>query len=71
MASSDLIDMNGTIIKVVKGGVFIVETDNKTEVTCKPNNLLRIHEIKLVCGDKVGIQVSPYDLTKGRILKRL
>lgn len=71
MASDDLIEMEGTIVETFRGGTFKVLTEKETEVTCKPSGKMRVHRIQLVAGDRVLIQVTPYDLTKGRIVRRL
>jgi translation initiation factor IF-1 len=71
MASDDLIEMEGSIVDTFRGGMFKVITDNEVVVMCRPSGKMRVNRINLVHGDKVLIQVSPYDLTKGRIVRRL
>lgn len=71
MASDDLIEMEGEVLDAFRGGTFKVLSDNDTIVMCKPSGKMRVNRINLVTGDRVIIQVSPYDLTKGRITRRL
>lgn len=71
MASSDLIEMEGEVIDTLRGGVFLVETKAGSVVQCKPSGKMRLNKINIVLGDRVLIQVSPYDLTVGRIVRRL
>lgn len=71
MASSDLVEMEGEVTDTFRGGTFKVLTDTGTEVTCKPSGKMRVNKINIVLGDRVLIQVSPYDLTVGRIIRRL
>lgn len=71
MASDDLIEMEGEIVDTFRGGVFLVLTEMGNEVSCKPAGKLRVHKINLVVGDQVIIQVSPYDQSVGRIVRRL
>lgn len=73
MATSDLIELEG-IVKRQERDVFLVECkidDTKTlEVRAKISGKLRINLIKILEGDSVKVQVSPYDLTQGRIVYR-
>lgn len=71
MASNDLIEMEGEIIDTFRGGVFLVKTDQGQEVNCKPSGKMRQNKINLIMGDRVIIQVSPYDLSVGRVVRRL
>ena len=71
MASSDLIDMEGEVIDTFRGGTFLVLTEQNQEVQCKPSGKMRMNKINIIVGDRVLIQVSPYDLSVGRIVRRL
>lgn len=71
MANSDLIEMEGEVVDTLRGGVFIVETEAGSFVSCKPSGRMRLNKINIVLGDRVLIQVSPYDLSQGRIVRRL
>jgi translation initiation factor IF-1 len=71
MSKSDLIEMEGAISEVLPGNMFRVTLDNGHIITCYTNGRLRQNKIKIILGDKVRIEMSPYDLTKGRITYRL
>lgn len=62
--------MKGVILEIMKGDNFKVKTESH-EVICKPSGKIRKHHINLIPGDKVDIEVSPYDLNKGRIVYRI
>ena len=70
MASDDLIEIEGKVKEVYPGGTFIVETDAGTDVQAHLAGKLRKYRIRVVLGDRVTVAVSPYDLTKGRIVFR-
>ncbi|MCL5674724.1 MAG: translation initiation factor IF-1 [Candidatus Omnitrophica bacterium] len=61
----------GTITKALPGTNFIVELENKMVVTAHLSGKMRLHYIKIIPGDRVTVEISRYDLTKGRIIKRL
>lgn len=70
MASDDLIEMEGVISEVYPSGNFEVETEQGLKVKAHLAGKLRRFRIRVVLGDKVTVAVSPYDLTKGRIVFR-
>lgn len=70
MASEDLIEIEGVIKEVFPGGNFLVETEAGTEVHAHLAGKLRRFHIRVVLGDRVTVAVSPYDLSKGRIVFR-
>lgn len=70
MASEDLIEIDGEVVEVYPGGTFLVRTEAGTEVQAHLAGKLRRFRIRVVLGDKVTVAVSPYDLTKGRIVFR-
>jgi translation initiation factor IF-1 len=70
VASGDLIEMEGTVTQVFQGGNFEVETEEGLKVHAHLAGKLRRFRIRVVLGDKVRVEVSPYDLTKGRIIFR-
>jgi len=70
LASDDLIEIEGKVKEVYPGGTFIVETDAGTDVQAHLAGKLRKYRIRVVLGDRVTVAVSPYDLTKGRIVFR-
>lgn len=72
MAKSDLLELTGEIQEVLPGSMFRVKVDNMPNVlTCYTGGKLKQHKIKIIMGDRVKIEVSPYDLTKGRVTYRL
>lgn len=71
MSKSDLLEMEGAISEVLPGSMFRVTLDNGHVITCYTNGRLRQNKIKIIMGDKVRIEMSPYDLSKGRITYRL
>lgn len=70
MASDDLIEIEGTVIEVFPSGLFLIKTDAGSMVTAHLGGKLRKFKIRVVLGDRVNVQITPYDLTKGRISYR-
>lgn len=70
MASDDLIELEGVIKEVYPGGAFLVNTDTGAAVHAHLAGKLRRYRIRVVLGDRVTVAVSPYDLTRGRIVFR-
>ncbi len=70
MASDDLIEIEGVIKEVYPGGNFLVRTEAGTDVHAHLAGKLRRFHIRVVLGDKVTVAVSPYDLSKGRLIFR-
>jgi len=68
----ELVEFEGTVTELLRGGMFRVEiAESKHEVIAQINGKMRMYKIKVLMGDAVKLEVSPYDLTKGRITKRL
>ena len=67
MAKEELIDMLGTISQVLPDTRFLVTLENGIEVTAYLSGKMRKHRIRILEGDKVTLEMSPYDLTKRRI----
>lgn len=65
------IPYEGTVIDALSNANFKVQLDNGIEIICHLSGKMRMNYIKVIPGDRVGIEMSPYDLTKGRIYKRL
>ena len=65
------LEMEGSIIDVLPNQTFKVELENQHVVVCYTSGRLRQHRIRLVLGDAVKIEMTPYDTTKGRITYRL
>ena len=70
MAKTDTIEVQGKVIEVKPGGIFKVELENKHVVLAHISGKLRMNFIRILPGDKVTIELSPYDLSKGRIIWR-
>ena len=67
MAKEELIDMQGTVNQVLPDTRFLVTLENGHEITAYLSGKMRKHRIRILAGDKVTLEMSPYDLTKGRI----
>lgn len=70
MAKGDVIEMEGTIIDALPNAHFKVKLENDFEIIAHISGKLRMNFIKILPGDKVTVEMSPYDLTKGRITWR-
>ena len=70
MSKSDLIEVEGTVLKSLPNAVFEVELPNGHKITAHVSGKMRMNYIRIYPGDKVTIELSPYDLTKGRITWR-
>lgn len=70
MAKEDMIEVEGTVIEALPNAMFQVELANGHKVLAHISGKLRMNFIKILPGDKVTLEMSPYDLTKGRITWR-
>ena len=70
MAKQEPLEQEGTIIESLSNAMFRVELENGHVVTAHISGKMRLHYIKLLPGDKVKLEMSPYDLTKARITYR-
>ena len=70
MAKQAAIEQDGTIVEALSNAMFRVELDNGHVVIAHISGKMRMHYIKLLPGDKVKLEMSPYDLSKGRITYR-
>jgi translation initiation factor IF-1 len=70
MAKQPSIEQDGTIIEALSNAMFRVELENGHIITAHISGKMRMHYIKILPGDKVKVEMSPYDLTKGRITFR-
>lgn len=70
MAKEDHIEMEGTVIETLPNTLFRVELENGHVITAHISGKMRKHYIRILTGDKVTVQLTPYDLTKGRIVFR-
>ena len=70
MAKQPAIQQDGTITEALSNAMFRVELENGHIVTAHISGKMRMHYIRILPGDKVGVEMSPYDLTRGRIIFR-
>lgn len=70
MAKEDSIECEGTVIEPLPNATFKVELDNGHKVLAHISGKMRMHFIKILPGDKVKLELSPYDLSRGRITYR-
>lgn len=71
MSKNGMIECFGTISEALGNDRFRVELQNGTTIMAYPSGKMRMNHIKILVGDKVRIEMSPYDLTNGRVSKRL
>jgi len=72
MAKDDIIELTGVVEEVLPGNMFRVKVENMQAILlCYMGGKLKQHKIRIILGDKVKVEVSPYDLTKGRVTYRL
>ena len=70
MAKSDMIELEGTVVEALPNTTFRVDIGNDHIILAHISGKLRMNFIRILPGDKVTIELSPYDLTKGRIIWR-
>jgi translation initiation factor IF-1 len=70
MAKQALIKQDGTIIEALSNAMFKVKLENGHEILATISGKMRMNYIRILPGDKVGVEMSPYDLTRGRIIFR-
>ncbi|HHM23631.1 MAG TPA: translation initiation factor IF-1 [Bacteroidetes bacterium] len=70
MAKEEPIRVDGTIVETLPNAMFRVELENGHKVLAHVSGKMRMHFIKILPGDKVTVELSPYDLTRGRIIYR-
>jgi translation initiation factor IF-1 len=68
--NNELFEMEGTVVEVLRNQMFKVELDNGHIVTCYTGGKMRKFKIRIVVGDSVTVEMTPYDLEKGRIIYR-
>ena len=71
MAKEDSIEMEGTVVETLPNTMFRVELENGHVVTAHISGKMRKNYIRILTGDRVTVQLTPYDLTKGRITYRV
>ena len=70
MAKQASIEQDGIIREALSNAMFRVELENRHEIIAHISGKMRMHYIRILPGDKVGVEMSPYDLTRGRIIFR-
>jgi translation initiation factor IF-1 len=70
MAKEEPIKVEGVVLETLPNAMFKVELDNKHQVLAHISGKMRMHFIKILPGDRVTLEISPYDLTRGRITYR-
>jgi translation initiation factor IF-1 len=71
MAKEDAIEVVGTVVEPLPNAMFRVELENGHRILAHISGKMRMHFIKILPGDKVTVELSPYDLTRGRITYRM
>ncbi|MCF7924189.1 MAG: translation initiation factor IF-1 [Candidatus Izimaplasma sp.] len=67
----DVIEMVGTVKEVLPNAKFVIELENQHRIIGHVSGKIRMHYIRILPGDKVKVEISPYDLTRGRITYRM
>lgn len=70
MAKDDVIEVEGKVVDTLPNAVFKVELENGATILAHVSGKIRMHYIRILPGDRVTVELSPYDLTKGRITYR-
>ena len=70
MVKQSAIEQDGTIVEALSNAMFRVELENGHEIIAHISGKMRMHYIKILPGDKIRVEMSPYDLSKGRIVFR-
>lgn len=70
MSKGDVIELKGTVIEALPNTIFKVKLDNGHQIVAHVSGKIRMHYINILPGDKVTVELSPYDVTRGRITYR-
>lgn len=70
MAKDDVIEIEGSVLETLPNAMFKVELENGHEILAHVSGKIRMNYIRILPGDKVTVEMSPYDLTRGRITYR-
>lgn len=71
MSKEDSLTLEGEVTEVLRNAMFRVRLDQGQEITAHISGKMRQHNIKVLAGDRVEVEFSPYDVSKGRIRRRL
>ena len=66
----ELIEFSGTVVQALPNAMFRVKLENDVEITARPKGRMQKFRIRVMVGDRVDVEMTPYDLTKGRIIFR-
>ena len=70
MTKEDVLEYEGIVLEILPNAMFKVKLDNEHEILAHTAGRMRKHRIRILAGDKVTVEMSTYDLTKGRIIFR-
>ena len=70
MVKEDMLEFSGTVKEILPNAMFRVKLDNDHEILAHTSGKMRKNRIRILAGDKVNVEMTPYDLTKGRITFR-
>lgn len=70
MSKEELIEFNGRVLELLPNATFRVELENGHQIIAYTSGKMRKNRIKVLTGDIVTVEITPYDLTKGRVVKR-
>lgn len=70
MGKKDVIEVEGKVVEALPNAMFHVELENGHRILAHVSGKLRMHYIRVLAGDRVTVELSPYDLTRGRIIWR-
>ncbi len=70
MSKADVIELEGTVLEPLPNAMFNVELENGHKIMCTISGKIRMNYIRILPGDKVVVEMSPYDLSRGRITYR-
>ncbi len=70
MAKEDKIQVDGEVVDALPNAMFRVKLDNGHQILAQISGKMRMHYIRILPGDRVTVDISPYDLTRGRIIYR-
>ena len=70
MAKEEMVELEGVVSEVLPNTVFRVQLTNGHQITAYASGKIRKHRIRILAGDRVSLEMSPYDMTKGRIFLR-
>ena len=70
MSKEDVLEFTGTVVELLPNAMFRIKLDNDHEILAHTAGKMRKHRIRVLAGDRVTVEMTPYDLTKGRITYR-